>query len=104
MPAEIKKLEENKKTVVGFYQKALFEGDVEMAIRLYGGKAYTQHTPFAADGFEGLRNYVTKHPTWEPAQKQLFMGNDFSLSHPCRPNGLQKCFKIGFWASHQTVP
>jgi predicted SnoaL-like aldol condensation-catalyzing enzyme len=51
-------LEENKKTVVGFYQKALFEGDVDTAIRLYGGKTYTQHTPFAADGFDGLRNYV----------------------------------------------
>jgi hypothetical protein len=58
MPAENKKSEENKKTVVGFYQKALFEGDVDTAIRLYGGKTYKQHTPFAADGFDGLRNYV----------------------------------------------
>jgi predicted SnoaL-like aldol condensation-catalyzing enzyme len=58
MSVENKKLEENRKTVVGFFQKALFEGDVDMAIRLYGGKTYTQHTPFAADGFDGLRNYV----------------------------------------------
>lgn len=58
MPAENKKLGENKKTIVGFYPKALLEGDVDTAIRLYGGKTYKQHTPFAADGFDGLRNYV----------------------------------------------
>jgi predicted SnoaL-like aldol condensation-catalyzing enzyme len=58
MPAENEKLEENKKTVVSFYQKALFEGDVDTAIRLCGGRTHTQHTPFAADGFDRLRNYV----------------------------------------------
>ena len=54
MPTESSKLGENKRIVVSFYQKALFEGDVDTAIRLYGGKTYTQHTPFAADGFDGL--------------------------------------------------
>ncbi len=44
MPAENEKLETNKQTVVAFYKKALFEGDVDTAIRLYGGKTYTQHT------------------------------------------------------------
>src|ERR1700683_4398067 len=41
MPAENEILEANKKTVVGFYQRALFDGDVDTAIRLYGGKTYT---------------------------------------------------------------
>jgi hypothetical protein len=44
MSAENMKLEENKKTVVAFYETALFEGDADTAIRLYGGKTYTQHT------------------------------------------------------------
>ena len=58
MTAENRKLEENKKTVVGFYQKALFQGDLDTAIRLCCGETYKQHTPWAADGFDGLRNYV----------------------------------------------
>jgi hypothetical protein len=50
--------EENKRIVTDFYKTALFEGDVDKAIRLYGGETYTQHTPFAANRFDGLKNYV----------------------------------------------
>jgi predicted SnoaL-like aldol condensation-catalyzing enzyme len=50
--------EKNKKLVIAFYQKALLQGDVDTAIDLYVGDIYTQHTPFAADGREGLRNYI----------------------------------------------
>jgi len=79
------KLEENKKIVVGFYQKALFEGDVETAIHLYGGKTYTQHTPFAADGFDGLRNYVkwiaTNYPNTRGQIMRVFADGDYVLLH-----------------------
>src|ERR1700685_4040545 len=85
MPAENNKSEENKKTVLAFYQKALFEGEVDTAIRLYGGKTYTQHTPFAADGFEGLRNYVkwiaTNYPKTHGEIKRVFADGDFVLLH-----------------------
>ena len=85
MTAENEKLEENKKTVVGFYRKALFEGDVDTAIRLYGGKAYKQHTPFAADGFDGLRNYVkwiaTNYPKTRGEIKRVFADGDYVLLH-----------------------
>jgi predicted SnoaL-like aldol condensation-catalyzing enzyme len=85
MSPEDKKVEENQKTVVGFYQKALFEGDVDTAIRLYGGKNYTQHTPFAADGFGGLRNYVKwiakNYPNTRGEIKRVFADGDYVLLH-----------------------
>ncbi len=32
--------EQNKKTAIAFYEKALNDRDVETAFRLYGGKRY----------------------------------------------------------------
>jgi predicted SnoaL-like aldol condensation-catalyzing enzyme len=85
MPAESTKLEENKKIVVAFYQKALFEGDVDTAVQLYGGKSYTQHTPFAADGFNGLRSYVkwivANYPNTHGEIKRVFADGEFVLLH-----------------------
>jgi predicted SnoaL-like aldol condensation-catalyzing enzyme len=85
MPAENEILETNKKTVVDFYQRALFDGDVDTAIRLYGGKTYTQHTPFAADGFDGLRNFVKwiakNYPNARGEIKRVFADGDYVLLH-----------------------
>ncbi|WP_216849842.1 nuclear transport factor 2 family protein [Acidisoma sp. L85] len=85
MPAESTKLEENKKIVVAFYQKALFEGDVDTAVQLYGGKSYTQHTPFAADGFNGLRSYVKwivgNYPKTRGEIKRVFADGEFVVLH-----------------------
>jgi predicted SnoaL-like aldol condensation-catalyzing enzyme len=85
MPAEDKKVEENKRSVVGFYQKALFEGDVDTAVWLYGGKTYKQHTPFAADSFDGLRNYVRwiaeEYPNARGEIKRVFADGDYVLLH-----------------------
>ena len=79
------KLEQNKKTVVAFYHKALFEGDVDAAIRLYGGDSYTQHTPFAANGFDGLKAYVKwiaeNYPNTRGEIKRVFADGDFVLLH-----------------------
>lgn len=85
MSIEPSKLDENKKVAVAFYQKALFEGDVDTAVRLYGGNSYTQHTPFAANGFDGLRNYVAwivKHyPNAHGEIKRVFADGEFVLLH-----------------------
>jgi predicted SnoaL-like aldol condensation-catalyzing enzyme len=85
MPTENTKLEENKRITVAFYKKALFEGDVDAAVRLYGGKSYTQHTPFAADEFEGLRIYVKwiveHYPNAHGEIKRVFVDGDFVLLH-----------------------
>jgi len=50
--------ERNKKTVLAFYKEAHFDGDVDGAIARYVGDTYTQHTPAAEDGVEGLRKYI----------------------------------------------
>jgi predicted SnoaL-like aldol condensation-catalyzing enzyme len=85
MPAENNHWEENKPIIVSFYQKALFESDVDTTTRLYGGKTYKQHTPFAADGFDGLRNYVKwiakNCPNTRGEIKRVFADGDFVLLH-----------------------
>jgi predicted SnoaL-like aldol condensation-catalyzing enzyme len=83
-------LEENKRIAVAFYELAVFAGDVDTAVRLYGGASYTQHTPFAANGFDGLRNYVKwiveTYPNTRGEIKRVFADGDFVLLH-CRWTG-----------------
>ena len=50
--------EANKDIAVTFY-KAVTEGLVEDAFRLYAGGPYLQHNPLIEDGMEGLRKVVT---------------------------------------------
>src|SRR5260370_17734133 len=50
--------ETNKDIAVAFYKKALFEGQVEEAFRLYAVPTYRQHNPLIEDGMEGLRKFV----------------------------------------------
>jgi predicted SnoaL-like aldol condensation-catalyzing enzyme len=85
MPDDTQKREANKRIVSEFYKTALFEGDVDKAIRLYGGETYTQHTPFAANGFDGLKNYVKwivdKYPNTRGEIKRVFADNDHVILH-----------------------
>jgi predicted SnoaL-like aldol condensation-catalyzing enzyme len=85
MSVNVQKLEDNKRIVTEFYKKALFEGDVDTAVRLYGGKSYTQHTPFAADGFDGLRNYIKwiaeKYPNTRGGIKRVLADGEFVILH-----------------------
>jgi predicted SnoaL-like aldol condensation-catalyzing enzyme len=85
MVADTAELEENKRVTVAFYQKALFEGDVETAISLYAGKTYRQHTPLAADGVDGLRNYIRwigdNCPSPKGEIKRVFAEGEFVILH-----------------------
>lgn len=85
MSVDYQKLEDNKRAVTEFYRIALFEGDVDTAISLYGGKSYTQHTPFAANGFDGLRAYVKwiaeNYPKTRGEIKRVFADGDYVLLH-----------------------
>jgi predicted SnoaL-like aldol condensation-catalyzing enzyme len=51
--------ETNKDIAVAFYKKALFEGRVEDAFRLYAGVPYRQHNPLIEDGMEGVKKFVS---------------------------------------------
>jgi hypothetical protein len=53
--------ETNKDITVAFYKKALFEGQVEDAFRLYAVPSYRQHNPLIEDGMEGEKKHW---PTW----------------------------------------
>jgi predicted SnoaL-like aldol condensation-catalyzing enzyme len=52
--------ETNKANTVAFHTKAIFEGDVENAFRIYGGTPYRQHNPLIEDGMGGLRKFIAQ--------------------------------------------
>jgi hypothetical protein len=75
--------ETNKANTVAFHTKAIFEGDVESAFRLYGGTPYRQHNPLIGDGMEGLRKFVA-------------VGRSFSTA--CRAAGSRPAPPASRWA------
>jgi len=50
--------ETNKDIAVAFYKKALFEGRVEDAFRLYAVPTYRQHNPLIEDGFPPIASTI----------------------------------------------
>ena len=77
--------ERNKANTVAFYQKALFDGDVENAFRIYAGAPYRQHNPLIEDGMEGVRKFVTwimaNHPDAHGEIKRVFADGDYVILH-----------------------
>jgi muconolactone delta-isomerase len=84
-PGSLDPLEENKRTVVAFYEKALNERDAETAFRLYGGISYTQHTPVIEDSQQGLGKFVAwlrdNRPNARATIKRVFAEGDYVLLH-----------------------
>ena len=72
--------ETNKDIAVAFYKKALFEGRVEDAFRLYAVPTYRQHNPLIEDGMEGVKKFVTwimsNHPEARGEIKRVFADGD----------------------------
>ncbi len=72
--------EANKKTVVDFYDKAINQKDFE-ATSKYLGPKYIQHNQRAADGTEGLRNFLAflreRYPKAHSEIKRVFADGDF---------------------------
>ena len=79
--------ETNKTNTVAFHKKAVFEGDVENAFRMYAGAVYRQHNPLIEDGIEGLRKFVARlmanHPDAHGEIKRRLRGR--GLRHPPQP-------------------
>jgi len=77
--------EENKKTVLAFYQKCLNERDVETAFRLYAGKSYRQHNPLVEDGEEGVGKFAAwigdHNPKARGEVKRVFAEGDYVILH-----------------------
>ena len=81
--------ETNKDIAVAFYKKALFEGQVEDAFRLYAVPTYRQHNPLIEDGMEGLRKIVTWLRDARCEIKRVFADGDHVILHSplARPVG-----------------
>ena len=77
--------EANKDIVVAFYKKALFEGRVEDAFRLYAVPTYRQHNPLIEDGMEGVKKFVawimSNHPDARGEIKRVFADGDHVILH-----------------------
>ena len=76
--------EANKKTVIAFYEAALNHKDFAAAQK-YMGPRYTQHNPNAADGPEGLKQFLDflreKYPQSHSDIKRAFADGDYVILH-----------------------
>ena len=76
--------EQNKKTVVEFYEKALNEKDFEAASKYFGPR-YIQHNPGAPDGIEGFKALIAqlkeKFANAKSEIKRAFAEGDYVILH-----------------------
>jgi predicted SnoaL-like aldol condensation-catalyzing enzyme len=79
-----KQEEQNKRTVVEFYEKAINQKDFEAASK-YMGPKYTQHNPNAADGATGLQAFLKflreRYPNSHSEIKRVFADGDYVVLH-----------------------
>ncbi len=77
--------ETNKANTVAFHKKAVFEGDVENAFRIYAGAVYRQHNPLIGEGMDGLRKFVAwihaNRPDAHGEIKRVFADGDYVILH-----------------------
>jgi predicted SnoaL-like aldol condensation-catalyzing enzyme len=82
--SDARQQEDNKKSVLEFYDKAINQKDFEAASK-YLGPRYTQHNPMAADGPEGLKGYLVflraKFPNSHSEIKRSFADGDYVILH-----------------------
>lgn len=76
--------EQNKKTVLAFYNAAINNKDFEEASKYLGDK-YIQHNPMAASGPEGLKAFVElakkSFPEYRTEFKRVFADGDYVIVH-----------------------
>lgn len=77
-------LEENKQTVLAFYQAAINDKDHDAASKLLSHR-YIQHNPRIADGHEGFREFVETlrrdFPHLRAEVKRIFAEGDHVIAH-----------------------
>ena len=82
--------EQNKKTVVAFYDAAI-NGKDFAAASAYLGDKYTQHNPLAADGPEGLKAFLEFAKEnlggFKVEFKRVLADGDFVIVHAHATNG-----------------
>ncbi|QCI13106.1 hypothetical protein E6B08_17770 [Pseudomonas putida] len=77
-------LEANKELVKNFYQSIVVRGEFDK-IPLYMGENYTQHSILAANGVEGLKQFVSEHRAKYPDTrlefKRVIAEGDLVVTH-----------------------
>lgn len=75
---------ENEKAVLEFYERAINQKDFAAAAK-YLGPRYIQHNQTAADGGEGLENFIKflkeKYPASHSEIKRVFADGDYVILH-----------------------
>jgi predicted SnoaL-like aldol condensation-catalyzing enzyme len=88
--SEKARLARNKRTVLAFYEAAINQKDFDAA-RKYMGETYTQHNPTAADGPEGLRDWLVEfkraYPDLRAEIKRVVAEGDYVVLHVYGVNG-----------------
>lgn len=83
-PAVQSQQEQNKETVIAFYNAAINDKDFAAASAYLGDK-YIQHNPLAADGPEGLKAFLDfakeNLSTFKVEIKQAFAEGDYVVLH-----------------------
>ena len=112
--------EQNKKTVLEFYDAAINQKDFDAASKFLGPR-YTQHNPRAADGPEGLKAFLAflreKFPDYHSDIKRAFADGDYVILHVrnvptpgARGNAIVDIFKledgkiVEHWDVRQEIP
>lgn len=76
--------EANKKNVIAFYNEIINRKDFNAASKFIG-KEYVQHNPKAADGTDGLKNYIQylrdTYPQAKSDIKHIFAEGDYVVLH-----------------------
>lgn len=82
--------EQNKKTVLAFYQAAINDKDFEAA-SVYMGEDYIQHNPMAATGPQGLKAFMDfarqQMPGFQVEFKRVLADGDYVVVHCHATNG-----------------
>jgi len=84
------KLENNKRTVLAFYDAAINRKDFAAASK-YMGETYTQHNPTAVDGRAGLESWLKEfgrvYPDLRAEVKRIVAEGDYVVLHVYGVNG-----------------
>jgi predicted SnoaL-like aldol condensation-catalyzing enzyme len=74
-------LEQNKRTVVEFYELAFNGKEPEQAVEKYVGSQYIQHNPQAPDGPEAFIAFVRAFPELSVDVRRVMAEGDMVVTH-----------------------
>jgi predicted SnoaL-like aldol condensation-catalyzing enzyme len=78
-------IEENKRNVIAYYERAFNDHEPEDAVERYVGSEYIQHNPMAPDGSDAfiafVRGYVEQFPQLRVEIKRAIAEGDLVMTH-----------------------